>query len=484
MFNAPANIGDFSRGSDPGRLSQGWHKQINAWTQKVASESIQYYNPNVDTGGQDQGTQDITWNGFPQTLTAWFGEDKEAALRASEILVPFTYYLEGQGNNVRRQMYIYTSQDEFLASNFQMQAVVNGNQLGDRVDLFFRPQDEYCEWHVSRDSSGTVEKIDFTAENPEYWDHLASDENLLVTLYRELVGQQVTAAELFWQHPVAAWNVTTRTWQIVIEAGEYNPYNRWNTTHGAVHLTQPNNSLQAEINLGADAAVVYDHQHDPNSGLTEAQSLIGCAGYGGVNRSSDPLIGFGVQSLAQLGLAVTIANPVGLYIQSIDIAGLRGPNGETVGNAAVHYIRQSEDKRFKLRAEIKVPTEQGFKLGDCSLDGKLITSGGQIAKHANMFLVGQAKSGLPLQNNKKACVGKLCEHPHRPGFFRWTPKQSSCSGISMETWRSSGPFNTDVSAVEVLSAEFSKLQDGISADRLEPEHLDTKPEAIVSRKVF
>ena len=45
-------------------------------------------------------------------------------------------------------------------------------------------------------------------------------------------------------------------WQLRHRKGEYNPFNRWNTTHGAMHLTHPANTLAAEIRLAADGTVV------------------------------------------------------------------------------------------------------------------------------------------------------------------------------------------------------------------------------------
>ena len=43
---------------------------------------------------------------------------------------------------------------------------------------------------------------------------------------------------------------------VVYPKGAYNPYNRWNTTDGIMHLTQPANWPVAEIKLGADATVL------------------------------------------------------------------------------------------------------------------------------------------------------------------------------------------------------------------------------------
>jgi hypothetical protein len=47
----------------------------------------------------------------------------------------------------------------------------------------------------------------------------------------------------------------------IYQADQYNPYNKWNTTHGLMHLTHPCNTLQAEITLGADATVLWSFEH-------------------------------------------------------------------------------------------------------------------------------------------------------------------------------------------------------------------------------
>lgn len=62
--------------------------------------------------------------------------------------------------------------------------------------------------------------------------------------------------------------------------------------------------------------------------MSESTQLICCAGYGGVNRSSDPTIGGLVNELVQFGLKVTLRDPIGLYIKGIDLSGFGGPNGE------------------------------------------------------------------------------------------------------------------------------------------------------------
>ncbi len=55
--------------------------------------------------------------------------------------------------------------------------------------------------------------------------------------------------------------------------GAYNPYNKWNTTDGVVHLTHPANSLRAEINLAGDGTVLRTDSH--------GQPVTGAAGVAG-----------------------------------------------------------------------------------------------------------------------------------------------------------------------------------------------------------
>ena len=55
--------------------------------------------------------------------------------------------------------------------------------------------------------------------------------------------------------------------------------------------------------------------------LIEPDALICYAAYGGPNRNSDPTIGATVNALARLGAYVTLRNPVGLYMDHIDLSG-------------------------------------------------------------------------------------------------------------------------------------------------------------------
>ena len=80
--------------------------------------------------------------------------------------------------------------------------------------LFYRPQDEYCEWRVERNDEGQIGRVVFTSEPPEYfqavcgdelvWDdesdsgkvHFTGDRKLLVELYQKYVNPAVKLDDL------------------------------------------------------------------------------------------------------------------------------------------------------------------------------------------------------------------------------------------------------------------------------------------------
>jgi hypothetical protein len=165
--------------------------------------------------------------------------------------------------------------------------------------------------------------------------------------------------------------------------GQYNIYNKWNTTHGIAHLNSPPNSLVAEIILGADASLLYVNPE--GKALVEPEALIGYADYGGANRNSDPTIGATVNAIARLGAFITLRNPVGLYMDHIDLSGWVAPDGEAVDDC-VRVVRGTPEMIERLVVE--VPLARGFRVGDITINGEPIRYGGQIAECITVKLVG------------------------------------------------------------------------------------------------
>src|SRR5262249_12386831 len=158
-----------------------------------------------------------------------------------------------------------------------------------------------------------------------------------------------------------------------------------NTSHGIVHLNSPPNSLVAEIQLGGDGTVLHN---DPQGRLlVEPDALIAYAGYGGPNRNSDPTIGATVNALARLGAWVTLANPVGLYMDHIDLSGWSAPGGV----APTDFVRIVRGTPGMIeRMVVEAPAGSGLTVSDLLIGGTPVRFGGQIAECITVKLTGLA----------------------------------------------------------------------------------------------
>ena len=336
FYRPPADIDDFGRRPAlAATLRQNWHEFIAGAVSGRAASGL-FYDAEFDpTPGQPPARRPIPWNGFPRSIWQWFNADADPTGKARALAAAETLRDLGRVS---------------LPS-------------GASIALFERQQDEYCEWHVDRNSAGGITRIAFTSEGPEYFERMAAvDLSLVGDLYRDHVNPAVQDTDLAWPEDVVDGG------QVVFEKGSYNRWNKWNTQLGAMHLTHRANTLGAEINLAADATVQFPVAQSPAATLPSR--LICCARFGGVNRSSDPLIGAGVNGLARSGLAVTLDNPVGLYIQEVGLGGLRDPQGTPIGPAALRIVRASLDASLILRAEVAPPPGATYTLDECTLRGR------------------------------------------------------------------------------------------------------------------
>lgn len=220
-------------------------------------------------------------------------------------------------------------------------------------------QDEYCEWNVVRDSVKKITRVVFTCEGPEYWEFLGKhNPELVLKLNQEHVSPNVKKEDLFIN-------------------GSYSPKNKWNnsTTDGIMHLIQPNNTLQAEIELAAGASVV--RRKSANEPILEnQQELIQCGRFGAENRNSDPFIGAQVNALARQKAFITLLNPVGLYLDDFKPRGWQTPDKS---DPASYWKIVRGTTEAPLRAVYEVPSNKGFTVGDITINGNKIAYGAQIA---------------------------------------------------------------------------------------------------------
>jgi hypothetical protein len=418
VLRPPGLIDDFERRPAlKNAFAEGWDawlgRSLDDSAAAAKAEGGRFRRPHAR--GATQAT--IAWDAFPKVLTKWFENDEQAdesRWRAAEVLRPVPYGRTPSGRVVWVQ---------------------------------HRQQDEYCEWFVRRDAGGRIERVDFTTEGPEYWLFLAhgttvlyrdlgerppvevdGDLSLVVELYREHVNDRITEADLVWPT-----NVRVRTaggWQLRHKKGEYNPFNRWNTTHGAMHLTHPASTLAAEIRLAADGSVVRSRA---GRVVTDPDELICCSGYGDANRSSDPTIGATVNELARAGHVIALADPVGLYMSELDVDAFAGPGDADVSDA---WVVDRGAANRALRAHFGPSRAAGAGVEAILAQGRPIRFGGQIADAIQMVLVGEAgKKAAPSRG--RPCAAKCCAHPGRKPVKAIVDRGGRCASVD---WSSVAPY--------------------------------------------
>ncbi|HEV2846766.1 MAG TPA: hypothetical protein VG477_18065, partial [Thermoanaerobaculia bacterium] len=265
-FHPPGFLEDFARrpGSAEDR-AKAWSAIVSSWMDGAAERygtpevPSLFFNPLKDETPGEPASESVAWDAFPRFLTRWFQDDDEPDEKrwlAAETLRP----LRINGRAPRR--------------------VDEQGFLGEELQLFYRQQDEYCEWHADRDAQGRITRICFTSEAPEYWEFLAEgtrpffaqgdprrdlvagDLGLVLELYQEHVNPGVTAADLVWPFDVAFFEDDTNPqtgepfgWSYYARKGTYNPFNKWTTTDGILHLTHPANTLRGEFRVAGGASV-------------------------------------------------------------------------------------------------------------------------------------------------------------------------------------------------------------------------------------
>jgi hypothetical protein len=345
-FNPPAFLDDFRRSSVD--LYRIWDDTLTRWFAEaiVAAAKeyqefgvpadqvrVQFFDPREMDPGR-LAVKTVTWTGFPKKFRTWF------------------------------------------APAARMAAYAAGDQVGCYAGIACRQTDEYVEWQTERDAMGKVTRVTFTCEGPEYWTMLAeNDPDLAVSLYRELVSPAVKKEELF----------------LDPECTRYNAHNKWNLWQGIVHLTHPANSLEAEVGLAATASMV--RRNGSGQIITDTDALLAVAAWGSPFRASDPAIGGHVNVLTRLGLHVSLADPIGLYMDSLNTAGFETPDGTPAGRFFT-VVRGQDGSGGRepmiLRAVFSVPAEYGYTVGDIRIGGVPIEYGGQLAEHLLMKLTAAA----------------------------------------------------------------------------------------------
>lgn len=407
MFDPPARMKDFDRIEGQ---REAWSAAVSGWIDDSIQSEEATFAADPDAKGQPcqffnatkfmpEGalTQDIVWNAFPKTLRLAYGLPR--AYQIADELVSMTAPRPGLPT----------------APLFQ-----SGSQWD---HVYYRPLDEYCEWRLERDpNTAKIKRITFTSEPPEYWQALhgdtlqnidgtafkypfPGDPKLLLALYHELVSPHVQYDDLICHQDFLTTDGNGKP-IVQYQKGAYNPYNKWNTTHGIMHLSQPNNTISAEIKLGADATVL---RRKGQRLVTVADALVCCAGYGGTSRSSDPTIGASVNALARLGAYITLDNPIGLYMHDLNTEGWTKPDGKPIVTEEYFKVVRGNGPAGQIeRAVLEVPEGEGFTVSDIRIAGVPIRFGGQVAEHINIKITGLAGGLGHFESKALPCATKCC----------------------------------------------------------------------------
>lgn len=301
-------------------------------------------------------------------------------------------------------------------------------------------QDEYCEWSVTRNAAGKITRVDIVCENPEYWyTFWRVDPAAVAAAYETALnfdappGAEVSVAveDLILRDPL--------TNEPVVDPATgrpaYNPLNRWNNgttsirdgstnaTGGAMHLTATPNTLQTEIGEGA-AGTVQRTENGKNP-APDAQAFMCCGQFGQNYRHSDPLIGqtMNLVVAAGGGNIVSLADPVGLYIQPPDWTQFGLPSGLPAGAQASDcwdVVRGSETLvdpvtgqpfpgSFILHAVFRIPpswleSNPELTVGDLTVGGASIEWAAQIIDTMKIALFPRPIPAPPVPP-ARPCVG-------------------------------------------------------------------------------
>lgn len=241
-------------------------------------------------------------------------------------------------------------------------------------------QEEYCEWAAERDRSGRITRAFFTTEVPGYFHLLAADDpDALANVYREHISESIRPCEL-------------------MSGKNYKERNRWNLK-GAMHMIQEANVLSAATTLVAQSTILRSSN---GRLLTNSNDLIRCGINADMDRNSDPLIVGDVNGLARAQASISFADPVGLYLDSLQTTGWVSPDGADPGQ---FWKITRGDADHAVRAVYEIPPELNFTVSDIEINGRPISSPSQIAEFIQVKVVGVAHAFGKSEAEPRECEG-------------------------------------------------------------------------------
>src|SRR3569623_376856 len=418
-FTTPGCNNDFP--NDPASyelLAAAWSQNVagftnqaitgDPWNLMYSAAQTDYYNPLVTTIPEGSGAVDVAWIAFPNRLVQYLGQHQ----------TPPNPYTLGQD-----VLYQLADSGELAIYPIPTVRCPQADWSGSTEPYGpYGPRgwlDEYCEFSVTRNAANKITRIDFTCENPEYYQTLwRINPQTVADVFTPTLNSGAPASQQITVTVADLQLVDPKTGQPVIDpqTGKpaYNPLNKWNSgtiatrganaSGGATHLTATPNTLQTELGLGAGATV------QRAAGNTDPQALICCGQYGQNYRNSDPHIGQTINLAVGAGTNISLADPPGLYIQMPSCAQYALPADPKLPAGAKpadcwHIVRGYETLidpvtnapypgSMILHACFQIPQAWidagvSFTVGDITIAGKPIQYGSQVQATLEIALFGR-----------------------------------------------------------------------------------------------
>ena len=146
------------------------------------------------------------------------------------------------------------------------------------------------------------------------------------------------------------------------------------------------------------------------------------------------------------GNLISLTDPVGLYIDTIDLTSLRGPDGRPVAGNVLKVVRGDPNPNAPriVRAEVALPAGTNFGLEDCSFDGRPLKRAGQIAHQIGMVLYADIRNGATDQHREGCEKTFYCrrtpEHSEFFGGFDPDNGPANCGQLKDQDWITKAPY--------------------------------------------
>ena len=251
------------------------------------------------------------------------------------------------------------------------------------LDRDRRLHEEYVEWRTVRRPNGAIARVELTTELRDYWRVLAAHRpERTLDLVGELTGASVSGRRVYGVADPSALPPGERERRFVRTMIERpSPLN--DGRDGICFMTHHSNDLSALVALAVAATVRCTVRDGRSSRCATADEAIALFRKAAVSRrASDPVIVERLGRLAYERRLVAFADPLGVYIQSVERQRLRTGGGEPVPR---DWFRFGRGRGPGLHQRLVLEIPRGEEIVDVATE-RPVRHGGQVAELVQLRL--------------------------------------------------------------------------------------------------